>query len=274
LLLGYKEGVNISEYSQQILLGETVAEKMIFGGKIDFDDWKPMDLPKAPGRAHKIQFSDQNIRFPKGHFHEAEKKAMALHAFANHELLATEMMAAALLIFPHETQEQKKFKLGVISSLRDEQKHFKLYVHELHKLGYEFGDFPLNNFFWNQMEKLKTPAQYLSLMSLTFEAANLDFAAYYAKLFEQMGEADLSKVFQIVLKDEISHVGLGVRFLNRWRGDKSLWTYYNENLPWPMTPARSKCKVFDKDLRFQSEMDIDFLKILRLPTEKNGSSNF
>ena len=136
---------------------------------------------------------------------------MALHSFANHELLAIEMMAAALLIYPHEKEEQKRFKRGVLSALKDEQKHLGLYIARLNELGYEFGDFPLNDFFWRQMDKLKTPSQYAAVMALTFESANLDFAQFYAKIFRSFDDEKTASILDVVLKDELSHVGPGAR---------------------------------------------------------------
>lgn len=252
----------LSEFAAQILNNGDLAHKMLDVEEITFDDFSPQSLIFAPAREASIAMSEFSDRFPKGHFHLKEKKALALHSFANHELLAVEMMAAALVIYPHHTPELIRFKKGVLSALRDEQKHFKLYVQQLNQLGYEFGDFKLNNFFWKQMKNLKTPSQYLATMSLTFEAANLDFAFEYKKIFEQLEDFETAKILNTVLEDEISHVGLGVHFLNKWREDKSLVDYYQSLLPWPMTPARSKGKHFQPDLRSRAHFNDDFIKWL------------
>jgi uncharacterized ferritin-like protein (DUF455 family) len=255
--------MNINEFAKSILLGDSLEEKLLTwdqsGVNIDWGDPVDFVLPKTPARAKKIILSEKNIRFPKGHLHENEKKAIALNSFANHELLATEMMAAALLIYPHHTDELKKFKLGILSALQDEQKHFRLYTERLNEIGYEFGDFPLNDFFWRQMEKLKTPSQYLSTMALTFEAANLDFAFHYQKMFEEIGDFKTASVLEIVVKEEISHVGLGIHYLNKWKGDKTLWEYYRETLPYPLTPARAKGKIFNTELREKAKMPPEFI---------------
>jgi len=67
---------------------------------------------------------------------------------------AIEMMAAAILIYPHSTEEDVRFKKGIVTALKDEQKHLSLYIKRMNELGYEFGDFPLNDFFWRQLEKV------------------------------------------------------------------------------------------------------------------------
>ncbi|MDH5414705.1 MAG: ferritin-like domain-containing protein [Flavobacteriaceae bacterium] len=251
--------MNLNQYCEQILLGGSLEDKLLSIGDINFTNESPFLVPKLPGRSDNLKFSTKQVRFPRGNFHEREKLALALHSFANHELLAIEMMACALLLYPHNTDELKRFKLGVIKSLKDEQKHFKLYVDRLNELGYDFGDFPLNDFFWNQMEKLKTPSQYLAVMSLTFEAANLDFAHFYSHLFKELGDLKTAKILDIVLEDEISHVALGANYLGKWRGQSSLWDYYNESLPYPMSPARSKGKLFVEHVRQQANLDQDFI---------------
>ena len=102
--------MNLSEWSKEILFGENLDSKTLDCDEILFDDeWQAVSLPNLPGRNKKIAMSGKQLKFPRGHFHENEKKAMALHSFANHELLATELMAGVLLKFPHNTPEMKHF---------------------------------------------------------------------------------------------------------------------------------------------------------------------
>lgn len=256
--------MQVTEFARKILFGSRIEDKLFCPESLEFDGmWESSLELKTPARDSHIKLVGEQIKFPKGHFHIAEKKAQALHSFANHELLAVEMMAAALLIYPHNTDELRRFKLGIFHALQDEQKHFKLYVKRLNEIGYEFGDFPLNDFFWRQMPKLKTPAHFCAVMSMTFEAANLDFAHFYEKVFRELGDLKTANVLKVVYEDEISHVQLGARYLNRWREDKDLWTYYNENLPWPLTPARSKGRLFLEEARERARLDADFIQKVR-----------
>ena len=251
--------MKISEITASILNGSRLDDKLVNIDKLEFEDNVSFQLPSRPARNQKIQFTKKNAKFPKGNLFEREKKAMALHSFANHELLAVEMMAAALALYPHDTEELKKFKHGVLSSLKDEQKHFTLYCERLNELGYEYGDFEINDFFWRQMKELKTPSQYLATMALTFEAANLDFAFYFENKFRKMQDYRTADILEVVLKEEISHVGLGVHYLQKWREDKTLWEYYTTQLPYPITPARAKGKIFKEDLRKKANMPIEFI---------------
>jgi uncharacterized ferritin-like protein (DUF455 family) len=172
------------------------------------------------------------------------------------------MMASALLIYPHSNDEDLRFKKGIYSALKDEQKHLGLYIKRLNELGYEFGDFPLNDFFWRQMPKLETPSQYLAVMALTLESANLDFAQFYSRIFHDLGDTKTADILNIVLQDEISHVAFGGHWMKRWRQNKDLWQYYNDSLPWPMTPARGKGIGYDPELHLKAVGDSDFVKSL------------
>lgn len=258
------------EYAETILLGESLPEKY-FDGSIEWSDWQKFTLPESPGRKNKLAFSERKLSFPKAsRFHEDDKKAMAIHSFANHELLAIEMMASALLIYPHKSEEDVRFKKGIVTALKDEQKHLSLYINRLNELGYEFGDFPLNDFFWRQMEKLKTPEQYTAMMALTFEAANLDFAQYYASVFRSVGDLKTAAILETVLEDEISHVAFGAHWMKRWRQDKSLWEYYLSTLPGPITPCRSRGINFDPKIHARAMGDDEFIAAL---TKYDGDFN-
>lgn len=251
------------QMARQILEGCDLSDKLIPLDELQFSDWSSYTLPSMPGRRDKISFTEERIKFPKPpRIFGDEGKAIALHSFANHELLAIEMMAAALLLYPHSTEEEIRFKRGIIKALADEQKHFSLYVARINELGYEFGDFPVNDFFWKQMQKLKTAENFAAVMSLTFEAANLDFAQYYRDLFQEEGDQKTASILNIVLEDEISHVAFGGHWLKRWRGDKTLWDYYLSVLPHPLTPARGKGLHYDPLIHQKAMGDDEFVNNL------------
>jgi len=117
----------------------------------------------------------------------------------------------------------------------------------------------LNDFFWRQMTKLKSPAQYTAVMALTFEAANLDFAKYYSKIFRDFGDEVTANIMDEVLADEITHVAFGAHWMKKWRADKDLWDYYRSSLPFPMTPARSKGFGYDSVIHGKAMNDESFI---------------
>jgi uncharacterized ferritin-like protein (DUF455 family) len=244
---------------RSILEGPNLDDKLIDLGKINFESFQSYSIPQLPGRSNKLKMSDKRTKFPKN-FEHSEARAKALHFFANHELLAIEMMAAALLFFPHHNDEQIKFKKGLVQTLKEEQKHFKLYINRMREFGLEFGDLPLNDFFWRQVHSMKTPEEYLAMMSMTFEMANLDFMMIYKDAFSKVEDHKTASILDIVLEDEISHVAFGVNYLNRKRNSLDLWSYYHSLLPMPLTPVRSKGPFINKTARLKSGIDEDFLE--------------
>ncbi len=258
--------MNVYEYAEQILFGGNLEDKLlpIKLSELEFDHRKEYELPKLPGRNKKIQISEIQAKFPKrSSFHLDHKKAEALHFFANHELLAIEMMAAAILQYKFENSEdQKMFIKGLVKTILDEQKHLKLYAHRMNEWGLELGDLNLNDFFWTYMPKLKTPSMFYSAMAMTFESANLDFAKYYSECFLEVGDEKTSKIMETVYIDELSHVALGARWLNLWRGDKTLWQYYVTSLPELLTPNRAKGIHYKEEYRIEAGLDLGYCKDL------------
>lgn len=254
--------MNIYDYASELLFGDSVQRKCTnVDLNTEFSEYKSIDLPSNPGREKKLLFSNKQIKFPKGESVKSpDKMAQALHFFGNHELMAIEMMAAAILIYPTQNKDDHNFKLGLINTIQDEQKHLQLYISRMNELGSDFGDFPLNDFFWKQMTCLKTPSQFYALMALTFEAANLDFANHYYHLFSKIGDLKSSRIMKVIYEDEIKHVSRGYVWLNKWRQDKSLWAYYLENLPEYMTPARAKGMNFDEEARRKAGLPQDFIQ--------------
>ena len=254
------------EWAQVLLHGPTIADKLqSISLSAPMGEWQPFLLPAQPGRIERLQFSERQMKFPKrAALATTSGRSMAIHSFANHELLAIEMMAAALLRYPHPDASSERMKRGIVAAIRDEQKHLALYIKRLEDDGVAFGDFPLNNFFWRQMEKLQTPASFFALMALTFESANLDFSLQYEALFRELGDFKTADILKTVYEDEISHVALGAHWLKEWRGDASLWNYYRSVLPPPLTPARAKGANYLPETRRAAGLDEDWISQLGL----------
>ena len=250
--------MNLQFGAEQILFGENLDDKLIDLSEFDLkSEIKTTSRKIIPGRSEAIQFSSEQVKFPKaGSFHLKEKRALALHFFANHELLAIEMMAAALIMFPEVSES---FRKNLISTIKDEQKHFLLYRKRMKELGVDFGDYPLNDFFWRQFASIKTPEEFYALVALTFESANLDFAIFYRDIFKKIEDKECEQVMSIVLEDEIKHVARGRYFLESKVKPEELWDYYKSLLPDKITPARSKGIKFFDEPRLKAGLSKDFI---------------
>ena len=118
--------MNIDEYARTLLFSPHLEDKLLNPKVItSYNSFNIVERPLSPGRDKLIAFSDVQIKFPKPRsLHVPERRATALHFFANHELLAIEMMAAAILCLPTRNEMDLKAKKGLIATIADEQKHF------------------------------------------------------------------------------------------------------------------------------------------------------
>lgn len=260
--------MEIKEFAEIILFSPSIEDKLTKVNK--FSDNKPshsLILPKLPARSENIKFeSDKNKRnkFPNASDLDQDYyKAVVLHFFANHELLALELMALILLKFP---DAPKKFRHGIARCILEEQEHMRLYIHRMNELGMEFGDISVNDFFWKCISNVKDLKEFVATMSLTLEQANLDFSLYYKNLFKQIGDDRTTAILQQVYDDEIGHVKLGVHWLDQWKNkNETQWDSYVNSLVFPMGPQRAKTKqLFDEEGRRRAGLNEEFIKKIKL----------
>jgi uncharacterized ferritin-like protein (DUF455 family) len=194
---------------------------------------------------------------------KSDNRAICLHRFAGHELLAVEMMAFTLLAFP---EAPKRFRIGLANTLKEEQGHVRIYINRMQQLGIQFGDLPLYRHFWNHTPFIRSPLHYISIMSLTFEMANLDFAPMYGKLFQRFGDPESAKVMAIILKDEISHVRFGWNWLRQFKEiDQTEWDTWEMMLTTTLlNPKRARGFVLQEAARLQANIPQEWIDKLKL----------
>jgi len=254
--------MNIADWAYNILSSGALDNKLFVPDSINIE--KPQYLkncPTIPVRDKSFAFSDKKLKFPKvGTLHNIDRRRQAIHTFANHELMAIEIFAAFFLLFPFWEPELRPFCAQLVATLKDEQNHFELYRKRLQELDGDFGEFPVNDFFWHQLRLIKEPKHFFSVISLSFEAANLDFALYYKNVFYQIEDEQTADVLQTIHDDEIRHVALGRNYLQKNMQEGSLWDGYRNALPHSFSPARGKGIIFDKEGRIQAGLDDDFIE--------------
>ncbi|MCO4747574.1 MAG: DUF455 family protein [Proteobacteria bacterium] len=211
-------------------------------------------IPAAP-TPHSIQ--DERIR------------GGALHTFANHELQALELMALALLRFP---EAPAGFRMGLAHIIRDEQRHFRLYQERAEHWGVELGDVGVGHFFWNTVADLRDVGSFLAALSLTYEQANLDFAAYWKPAFAAVDDPVSAAVLQVVADDEEAHVAHGVRWFERLMGGAD-FELYKRTLAAPLTPGRAKGPVFNREARLRAGLSPAFVDEVEIhPLTRGGAA--
>lgn len=197
-------------------------------------------------------------------------RGVLLHFFANHELLAAELMALALLKFP---EAPAAFRQGLAETLREEQRHTRWYLARMKECGVEFGQYPLSPYFWEAVSPMESPIDYVSRLSLTFEQANLDYAKHFAQLLDEAGDRKSASILKRIYADEISHVGYGLRWFRQWKDpEESDWSALQRRLPFPLSPSRAKGNRthFNVEGRRAAGFDEDYIRRLSLFERSKG----
>jgi uncharacterized ferritin-like protein (DUF455 family) len=156
-------------------------------------------------------------------------------------------MAYALLAFPNAP---RAFRMGVANTLKEEQGHVRLYSTRLKEMGVEFGDLPLYKQFWRYTNHFTSPIEYVSIMSLTLEMANLDHAPFFGSAFQKAGDDRSFNLMKTILEDEIAHVSFGMSWFKKLQQkDEDSFELYKASLPDPLSPKRARGPVFNETSR-------------------------
>jgi len=236
--------MNITEFAEQIVFGKTLEEKLASPGRLAIDpNRKPIGRVAAPGRPYGLEMRTTDhvgVTRPRDDNLENEtERGKLLHFLANHELLATELMALVLLKFPDAPHA---FRQGVLVTLQEEQAHTQMYI-------------------------------FVSRLSLTFEQANLDYSRHFAKIFQQIGDTATAKILQQIYEDEIGHVQHGLHWFRQWKDpEQSDWEAYETALEFPMSPQRGRApKIeFNREGRHQAGLTTPFIDAIEVYRKSRG----
>lgn len=257
--------MEIREWATRVLGADTLEEKLFCPNELTDFEPGPAQFWKEPCRPPGMEFKRHSKKEKLPAFHEhrdQDNRAVCLHRFAGHELLAVEIMAHALVAFP---EAPARFRKGVANTLREEQEHVRLYIDRMESLGLKFGDLPLYRHFWSYIPHLTSPIRYISVVSLTFEMANLDFAPMYGQSFARVGDLESAALMQRILEDEISHVSFGWNWLKKMKSPEiSEWDAWEQSLPPLMTPKRAKGFVVFEDNRKRAGIPPEWIDKLKL----------
>ncbi|MGB1891098.1 MAG: DUF455 family protein [Candidatus Latescibacterota bacterium] len=266
--------MQIRELAERILFGDRWEDKLVALDR--YEDSAPgtaFVVPERPGRPVGLGLDEwhgrEKMRFRDvGKLHSERERGLVLHFFANHELLALELMALALLKFPDAPQ---KFRRGVVQTLKDEQEHVRMYRRRMDEIGVEFGQIPVSDYFWKAIAPMRSPSDFVTGLSLTLEQANLDYAVHYAGVYEELGDESTAAILRQIYKDEISHVKHGLVWFERWRSaEQTQWDAYQEGLPEPLSPARAKGIGFNREGRLKVGFDRAYIDELEVFSRSRG----
>lgn len=265
--------MELREFAEQILFATTLEEKLAAPDiLVDERPGPAIDMPPMPGRPPGLAFKpsgSSRSKFPSLNRLEQEaERGRLLHFFANHELLATELMALALLRFP---EAPASFRRGVLQTLREEQEHIRLYLKRMRECGIEFGALPVSGYFWRAVSPMNSPLDFVTGINLTFEQANLDFSMHFARAFTAVGDTQTAELLDRICHDEIAHVAHGLKWFRRWKeAGVSDWQAFCQQLKYPLSPQRAKGIDLNVEGRRAAGFDSEFIAALNVFSQSRG----
>ncbi|RKX34305.1 MAG: DUF455 domain-containing protein [Verrucomicrobia bacterium] len=265
--------MELRQFAEQVLFSTDLDEKLRIPESVTDDNpGLALEAPGMPGRPRELVFKagrSSHDSFPGlNRLEKDSERGRLLHFFANHELLATELMALVLLRFPGAPSS---FRQGVFSTLKDEQRHTRLYLRRMEACGVQFGELPVSGYFWRTISPMENPVDYVAGLCLTFEQANLDFCRHYARGFSQVGDTSSGRLLDRIYHDEIGHVAYGLKWFRRWKNpDESDWEAFCRHLQFPLSPQRAKGIGFNRSGRQAAGFDPDFIAELEVYSRSRG----
>jgi uncharacterized ferritin-like protein (DUF455 family) len=265
--------MELRDFAEQVLFSADLNEKLRTPDSVtDEHPGIALEAPGMPGRPRELVFKARGSSrdsFPGlNRLEQDSERGRLLHFFANHELLATELMALVLLRFP---EAPPSFRQGVFNTLKDEQMHTRLYLSRMKACGIQFGELPVSGYFWRMISTMQNPVDYVAGLSLTFEQANLDFCRHYAQGLSQVGDTSSSRLLDRIYRDEIGHVAYGLKWFRRWKNpDESDWVAFCRHLQFPLSPQRAKGIGFNIEGRQAAGFDPEFIAELEVYSRSRG----
>lgn len=213
----------------------------------------------APGRPASWSIVARHARTPSAaSLGQAKNRAKLALTFAHHEIQAAELMAWAILAFPPTPRE---FRRGLARLVLDEARHARGYVEHARVLGMELGQHPVRDWFWQRVAAVETPAQFVALLGLGFEGANLDHAARYAALFRAAGDEHLAQLQERIGAEERLHVRFAAHWFEQFAGGIDFETWV-KHLPRPLTPLVLRGSPLARAARLESGLPATFVDAL------------
>lgn len=219
--------------AQQALLCADVSAKceltLTLGDELPVDTTlvltEPAPLPDAAGRPPAPVLVAPN-ELKHRSVHTEQGRAVLLHALAHIEFNAINL---ALDIVWRFANMPEAFYRDWLKVAREEAYHFGLLQSRLASLGRAYGDFPAHNGLWEMAAKTSGDIlARLALVPRTLEARGLDASPAIRDKLAQAGDHDSAATLDIILRDEIGHVGIGnhwYRYICDQRGLNPIDTY-------------------------------------------------
>jgi uncharacterized ferritin-like protein (DUF455 family) len=209
-----------------------------------------------PGRPPELEVTLHKPKSVKlGALARPEVRAALHHKFWHHELQAAELACWAILKFP---DAPSKFHQGLLRIFRDEVRHMGMYQKHIEALGFGLSSFPVRDWFWDRVPTCETPVQFVALLGMGLEGANLDHTARFSHWLRSVGDEAGAKIQEQVGREEVAHVRFANRWFRKWTGDVCFETW-RRSLPPPLSPLLMRGKTVNIGPRVRAEFPREFL---------------
>ena len=231
-----------------------IAEKIALTAKIAADwqagklDWRE-DVPAQltcgrPAKPELVTHKEVLQRSPQ----TAEGRAHLLHAIVHIEFTAINLALDHAARFRNMPEQYYGDWIGVAA---EEAEHFQLLRERLLSLSHDYGDFPAHAGLWEMAEKTENDVlARMALVPRLLEARGLDATPPIQKKLEAAGDHQSARALDIILRDEIGHVGLGDRWFRYLCAERNLApeSTYRDLLthfkaPWPQAPMNESARL-------------------------------
>jgi uncharacterized ferritin-like protein (DUF455 family) len=213
----------------------------------------------APGRPPELRAARRGERTPKQDaLSDPHYRARALHAFLHHELQAAELMCWAMLAF---SDAEHEFRRGLLAICLDEIRHMGLYAEHIRALGCQLGDFGIRDWFWKRVPSCRSKVEFVAVLGMGLEAANLEYAPDFAARFRLAGDEVAAQIQERIAAEEVAHVGFATRWFSHWTGgcDFEAWA---RHLPPPLSPWVMHGEPIAREARRRAGMPDEFVEAL------------
>lgn len=233
-----------TDIEQKIALTEAIAADWQ-ADQLDSQDAIPVELvcgcPVRPELVPPKNLLQRNPRSPEG-------RARLLHAIVHIEFTAINLALDHAARFRGMPRQYYADWIGVAA---EEAYHFRILRQRLQALDHDYGDFPAHAGLWEMAEK--TAGDVLARMALVprlLEARGLDATPPIQQKLTECGDEASARVLNIILRDEIGHVGLGDRWFRHLCTERKLEpesTFRalldHFKAPWPQAPMNEAARL-------------------------------
>ncbi len=162
------------------------------------------DAPARDSRFTVVDYWRECANLPDDH---PMKPLEFLHRQMNEEINGMENAANNLVDFPDAEWD---VRMSIARQCYDEARHVVMFRKIFEAHGVHVGQFPVLNFQYRIIGKIKTLVGRLAVQNRSFEADGIDAIGYGVQEADEKGDIEMRELLEAQLADEITHV----RFAN------------------------------------------------------------